>query len=131
MNQIKMNRLNKVVIRGFKSIKACEIELRSINVFIGSNGSGKSNFISLFELLQKILQRELALYTGKKGITSLLYNGKAVTDSIFAEFCYGDGRYSFELEWTENDSLFFRKESYYHFGLKTTILLESCGTKTS
>ncbi|MDR2712537.1 MAG: AAA family ATPase, partial [Clostridiales bacterium] len=95
----------------FKSIKECDLELSSINVLIGSNGAGKSNFVSIFEMLQKILMRELSLYTGKKGITPLLYNGKETTDSILAKFYFSSDLYSFELEWTENESLLFRNES--------------------
>ena len=112
MNQERQGQLSRIVIKGFKSIKECDLELNNINVLIGSNGAGKSNFISVFEMLQKIFVRELALYTGKKGITSLFYNGKEVTDSISAEFCFGNDIYSYEVEWTENDSLIFREESF-------------------
>ena len=108
----RQEQLNRIVIKGFKSIKYCDLELKNINVLIGANGAGKSNFISIFEILQKILVRELSLYTGKKGITPLLYNGKEVTDSISSEFYFGDKMYSYEVEWTENESLFFREESF-------------------
>ena len=35
-------------------MEICDIELRNINVLIGSNGVGKSNFISAFEIAQSI-----------------------------------------------------------------------------
>lgn len=36
--------LDKVTIKGFKSIRAVEeLEIRPINALIGANGSGKSN----------------------------------------------------------------------------------------
>ena len=111
MDERRPGQLSKIVIKGFRSIRECDLELTNINVFIGANGAGKSNFISVFEMLQKILSRELALYAGKKGIVPLLYNGKEVTDIISAEFHFGSLKYSYELEWTENDSLLFRKES--------------------
>jgi predicted ATPase len=111
MNEQRQQQLSKIVIKGFKSIKECELDLRNINVLIGANGAGKSNLVSIFEMLQKILSRELAFYAGKKGISPLLYNGKEVTDSISAEFHFGSLQYSYELEWTENDSLLFREES--------------------
>ena len=111
MSDWRHEQLSRIVIKGFKSINKCDLELKSINVLIGSNGAGKSNFISIFEMLQKILVRELSLYTGKKGITPLFYNGKKVTDSISAEFYFGDDIYSYEVEWTENDTLLFREES--------------------
>ena len=128
MNQHIQEQLSRIVIKGFKSIKECNLELSNINVLIGSNGSGKSNFISIFEMLQRVLVRELALYTGKKGITPLFYNGKEVTDSIYAKFCFGDVSYSFEVEWTENDSVLFREESIIFAG---NDLLRESGHKES
>lgn len=116
MNEQKQGRLTRIVIKGFKSIKNCELELNDINVLIGSNGAGKSNFISIFEMLQKVLAGELIFYTEKKGINPLLYSGKEATDSILAEFHFGTDLYSFELEWTENDNLFFREERVYIAG---------------
>jgi len=110
MSERRPEQLNRIAIKGFKSIKECDIELKNINVLIGANGAGKSNFISNFEMLQKITSRKLALYAGKKGIAPLLYNGKAVTDSIVAEFYFGSTLYAYELEWTDNDSFIFREE---------------------
>ena len=40
--------LTKIQINGFKSIRECSIDLKPINVLIGSNGAGKSNFIFCF-----------------------------------------------------------------------------------
>ena len=111
MNQLNQDQLSRIVIKGFKSIKECDLELGNINVFIGSNGAGKSNFISIFEMLQRVLERELSYYVGKKGgVTPLLYNGKEATDSILAEFHFGSYLYGFDLEWTDRDSLLFREE---------------------
>lgn len=111
MSQSCHDQLNRIVINGFKSIKDCDLELSNINVLIGANGAGKSNFISGFEMLQSILARELSFYTGRKGTASLFYNGKKVTDSILVEVHFDAVIYSFELEWTEHDSLIFRGES--------------------
>ena len=41
----RVSRLDRLDIRGFKSIRALEdFEPRTLNVLIGPNGSGKSNF---------------------------------------------------------------------------------------
>ena len=112
MSGEKREQLSRIVIKGFKSIKECDLDLNSINILIGANGSGKSNFISVFEMLQRVLFRELALYTGRKGLANILYNGPKVTNSIMAEFHFGSTQYSFELEWTENNSFLFRKENF-------------------
>ena len=43
--------LNKISIENYKSIEKVEIDIKDINILIGSNGAGKSNFISFFKLL--------------------------------------------------------------------------------
>jgi predicted ATPase len=49
-----MDNLSHIKIKGFKSIKELDLEMQPINVLIGANGSGKSNFISVFRLLENI-----------------------------------------------------------------------------
>jgi predicted ATPase len=43
--------LKEIKLAGFKSIREMEVELKEINVLIGANGAGKSNFIDFFRLL--------------------------------------------------------------------------------
>jgi predicted ATPase len=48
-------KLSSISIKGFKSIKSIEnLEVRSINILIGANGVGKSNFIDVFDLIDLI-----------------------------------------------------------------------------
>lgn len=110
MIENKHDQLRTIVIKGFKSIKECEVDLKAINVLIGANGAGKSNLLSIFEMLQSVLAGELKYYAVKKGIENLFHNGMDATDSILTEFYFGQNMYSFELEWTENNSLLFREE---------------------
>ena len=49
-----MPAVEKITIQGFKSICDAEVELRPVNVLIGANRSGKSNFIGAFDLLRAI-----------------------------------------------------------------------------
>ena len=49
-----MPALESISIKGFKSIREVEVKLRDINVLIGANGSGKSNFLDVFSFLQTI-----------------------------------------------------------------------------
>jgi predicted ATPase len=37
--------LRRIKIEGFKTIASVDVELRPINIVIGANGSGKSNFL--------------------------------------------------------------------------------------
>ncbi|RWX44747.1 AAA domain-containing protein [Candidatus Electrothrix aarhusensis] len=51
--------LNKLTIKGFKSIQNLEaFHLASLNVFIGGNGAGKSNFIEFFRMLRDHIQED-------------------------------------------------------------------------
>ena len=102
----------RVVIKGYKSIKACDIKLNDINVLIGSNGAGKSNFVSAFELYENILKQEMNLYASRKGINSLFRMGIKVTDNIKMEFWYSDSWHSFDIVTTEANSLIFRDERF-------------------
>ncbi len=40
-----MATLKQVILKGFKSIKDMDLALRPLNILIGANGAGKSNFI--------------------------------------------------------------------------------------
>ena len=45
--------LDYITVRGFRSIKSIEaLKISPINVLIGANGSGKSNFVEVFSLLR-------------------------------------------------------------------------------
>ena len=111
MSNEKQNQLSQVVIRGYKSIKECKLDLKNINVLIGSNGAGKSNFVSMFALLQSINYKELDFYSQKKGVSSLFYNGPKSTRSIFFAFVFNQNVYSFKLELSEENRLVFKDES--------------------
>jgi predicted ATPase len=45
--------IEQIALRNYKSILDAEIELGQLNVLIGRNGSGKSNFLSFFHLLNQ------------------------------------------------------------------------------
>ncbi|TIE17420.1 recombinase RecF, partial [Legionella pneumophila] len=47
-----MTKISSITIKGFKSILSLDqFALNDLNVLIGANGSGKSNFVSYFEML--------------------------------------------------------------------------------
>ncbi len=43
--------ITKVSVQGFKSIESVELDLGHVNVFIGANGSGKSNLLESLGVL--------------------------------------------------------------------------------
>jgi len=43
--------VRRVVLRNYKSIAACDLELQNLTFFVGANGSGKSNFLDALRLV--------------------------------------------------------------------------------
>lgn len=105
-----MIRLDRLTVRGFKSIRALEdFELRPLNVMIGANGAGKSNFLSLFRMLAELADSRLQLFTkGEGGPDALLFGGRRRTASLEVALDFDSGRYSyqFSLEPTANTMSF-------------------------
>ena len=62
-----MATLKKIVIKGYRSIKDASLELKSLNVLIGANGAGKSNFVSFFKMLNEMMANRLQQYIGTSG----------------------------------------------------------------
>lgn len=106
--------INIIKIEGYKSIRSLNLGLNSINILIGSNGVGKSNFISFFKLVNNIYEQRLENYTMKYGAENLLHFGSKVTKSIsgYLEFNNING-YNFLLEPTIDDKLFIVEEKTY------------------
>lgn len=76
--------IENVIIKNFKSIRDLELPLTNLNVLIGSNGVGKSNFISFFEMAKAIFEQRFGSYTLEKGgIDNLLYRGRKVSKEIY------------------------------------------------
>ena len=68
--------LNKISIENYKSIEKVEIDIKDINILIGSNGAGKSNFISFFKLLNSIVKQKLQSYVAEEsGANNVFHHG--------------------------------------------------------
>ncbi|MCQ2256418.1 MAG: AAA family ATPase [Bacteroidaceae bacterium] len=79
-------KINKIKIRGYKSIKDQTVEMKNLNVLIGSNGIGKTNFVSVFDLLKSLYRGNLQEFVLKnRGANKLLYMGAKNTDMIVLE----------------------------------------------
>jgi predicted ATPase len=85
-----MTQIRTLTVKGYKSIKALEdFELRPLNVLIGANGAGKSNFISLFKFLHAMYEQQLQLYVQQQGgIDAFLHFGRAMTPRMEMAFWF-------------------------------------------
>lgn len=111
--------LRKITIHGYKSIENLNnFPLSNLNVLIGSNGAGKSNFISVFKLLNEIYEERLQLFVQQQGgPDSLLHFGREITDSIHVEFYFESNGYNFKLIPTVDNRLIFENEYLWFEGM--------------
>lgn len=90
--------MDSIRIFGYKSFKKLEVQLHPINLLIGANGAGKSNFLSLFEMLGNVYEKRLGAYVAQVGgVDKLLYQGRKVTDKIDLELRQDKNFYHLEL----------------------------------
>ena len=104
--------MDYVHIKGYKSIKDAKIELRPINILIGANGSGKSNFLSFFEFLNNLYERKLTEYIALNGgEDKFLHHGGKVTQQIESTLSFDNEIYGYSFNLTKGiDGLIFRHE---------------------
>jgi predicted ATPase len=120
--------LNKLTLRGFKSIAGIEaLPLGSLNVLIGANGAGKSNFVDFFRMLRALadegFQKFVNAYGGGDGF--FLF-GPQFTPQIFARLEFEQNVYEFELTPTAGNSIqIATEEVQYTGGLGMGTLLRS------
>jgi predicted ATPase len=122
-----MARLLSVRIAGWKSIRDMEpkLELGSVNVFIGANGSGKTNFVSFFKMMSELAGRRFQDYIARSGgVGSVLHHGLKVTRDIEAQLEFElenlPYRYNINFTYALPDLLIFRGENLGPIGLGST-----------
>lgn len=108
------NQLSQLVLRGYKSIAECDVELGRLNVLIGANGAGKSNFIGFFRLINRILENQLQASVGDAGgPDALLHFGRKKTEELRAEMYFGNNGYRFTLKPTQDNRFMFAREALW------------------
>ena len=81
-------KLREIHLKGFKSIDGQTeqvIPLGDVTVLLGANGSGKSNLVSFFKMLNYMTTGALQQYVGKEGVSRLLFYGPKQTESILLQ----------------------------------------------
>lgn len=112
--------ITRIALSGFKSIGQMTLDLKRLNVLIGANGAGKSNLISLLDMLRRIGAESLQHFVGHAGgANSLLFCGAKNTPAVrvCVEYESGGGdwwEYRAELEHAAGDILIFKDEQFAH-----------------
>ncbi len=110
------HQLKNIRVKGYKSISDQSIQLSEMNVLIGQNGAGKSNFISLFRFLRNIIERRLRNVSLKAGAENLLYYGSKSTEEIEIDLDFDPNYYHLKLQPANDDSLFIAVENCAYRG---------------
>ena len=93
-----MVKMERIEISGYKSIQTVDLSLRPVNILIGANGSGKTNFLSFFEFLHNVYAQNLRGYVANRGIEKMLFNGPKTTAGISARLTFDNDFYSFDIK---------------------------------
>ena len=109
--------IESVRIQGFRSLADVEISaMPRAAVLIGANGSGKSNFVRFFEMLNWMLRsRQLAEFVEMHGgADDQLFGGNSVTPRLTAKIGMrtnvGLNEYRFALSYAHPDRFLFTEE---------------------
>lgn len=112
------NSIHKLTIRGFKSIQHLdEFYLDQLNILIGANGAGKSNFVSYFRMLSEMVESRLQSWTRNQGSADRIVSfGIKETDKVESYIEFGLNGYKFALEPTLDGGFSFYEEKLFLMG---------------
>ncbi len=105
--------LNNVSIYGFKSIRDLkEFDLKNLNIIVGANGAGKSNFVGFFRILRAMSDEGLSNFvTENGGADGFFFGGPKETPQIEGHLKFGQNEYKFTLVTTASVKLMVKQES--------------------
>ena len=108
--------LTEITIEGFKSIRKQTVSLGALNLLIGANGSGKSNFISAFRFLHYAIGGNLQTYVGQRGGPENIFHfGIKRTKEMRFDIKF-KGDFGSNREWQYNASFLPTTEQNLIFG---------------
>lgn len=93
------------------------LHLRPINLLIGGNGAGKSNFVSFFKLVNAIFNQRLYNYVMEHKSDNILYFGRKQTEELKGKLVFSDegkrnnNAYRFVLAQILNSELYIKEEA--------------------
>lgn len=106
--------MERIDIKGYKSIQDLSLPLKPINILIGANGSGKSNFLSFFDFLKQAYNRNLQEFVALNGIDTFLHKGDKITQEISTQLYFKSSNgYSFTVKKGESGFIFTEEGMWY------------------
>jgi len=117
--------LKSITIQGFKSFRNLEkFDLGPINVLIGGNGAGKSNFIDFFKMLRAMHGLEVAelktttptlgaFLINRGGLLNCLYACTPPAQEMSGELSFDSNGYSFKVGLTAAGGHIINGEAFY------------------
>ncbi|HMQ46455.1 MAG TPA: AAA family ATPase [Saprospiraceae bacterium] len=109
--------MDSITIQGYKSIQSATVKINPINIIIGANGAGKSNFINFFEFLHALYHQRLTEYVNLNGgLNRFLHHGDGNGDKIEAALTFNDhlNAYSFRINKGESNFVFSSEKLCKH-----------------
>ncbi|WP_264565867.1 AAA family ATPase [Flavobacterium sp. N3904] len=120
--------IKDISIYNYKSIRKIDnLPLNNINILIGSNGVGKSNFISFLTLLKEIANRNLQEYVADKGgANNIIHFGVKKSTFLAGHIIFhNNNAYEFALKPNDEDTFYFSNEvaaffsnGWHKYGMK-------------
>lgn len=108
--------LKRTEVEGFTSIRFASVELGRLNVLVGANGAGKSNFIHALAMLGRIVDSELNLFVGLNGGANALLNSSDSSSRVKLRIEAHPNSYEAILVPAADDELIFKDERIYFHG---------------
>ena len=112
--------IDRISVYNFKSIQELEnFSIKPINILIGANGAGKTNFIEFFKLLHHIYQKRLQFYTAQNGYADrILFMGRKKSSFLGGEIIFRpdaksntSNTYKFKIvPQTHEDNFYFEED---------------------
>ncbi len=113
--------LDKLTINGLKSIRELNnFELKNLNIFIGGNGAGKSNFVEFFRMISSMMKSDGLKEYVAGNADAYLFGGPKQTKAITVKMCFGQNGYDFELAPTQDGFFLINNEQRHYLPAGST-----------
>jgi len=97
--------ITRLAVRAFKGLREFDITPRKVNLLIGANGTGKTNFTDLIELISRLCQR---------GLVATIEQGAGGLSQVRTRQPGAGTPYKFQIElWLGEDQSRGVKEAHY------------------